>query len=103
MRGVRVLFEMGWNINMNISILQNQENRKNGIEKAGNPMDPSYNSMNNSSWYYVDLVLYWRCNSYAYSTDQSLPVLLIPIRTQSIRTASLLSSAFIDSYSHTVL
>ena len=37
-----------------------------------------------------------------YSTDQSLPVPLIPIRTQSIRTA-VTRSAFIDSYSHTVL
>ena len=37
-----------------------------------------------------------------YSADQSVPALLIPIRTHPIRTAVTLS-VFIDSYSHTVL
>jgi len=51
---------------------------------------------------FLQPVLYWRCNSYAYSADQSVPALLIPIRTHPIRTAVTLS-VFIDSYSHTVL
>ena len=47
-------------------------------------------------------ILCWPYNSYAYSADQSVPALLIPIRTHPIRTAVTLS-VFIDSYSHTVL
>ncbi len=50
----------------------------------------------------IQYILCWPCNSYAYSADQSVPALLIPIRTHPIRTAVTLS-VFIDSYSHTVL